>query len=169
MDRMTMRGDHGVFMGEKWDFGIDPDDYNLVQKILDRLASYEDTGLEPDEIVKIGMSFEDSKRYSGRLELKLKAYEAIGNIGHIRGLLQAEQAGKLVMLPCKVGSRVWVDGREAIVSDFFGYETERYLHAQFYDNMQYIDIPFGEVGKTVFLTREEAEAALSSSSAGGGG
>lgn len=40
---------------------------------LARLASYEETELMPDEIVKMGMMFEDSKRYSGRLELKLMA------------------------------------------------------------------------------------------------
>lgn len=40
---------------------------------LARLASYEATELMPDEIVKMGMMFEDSKRYSGRLELKLNA------------------------------------------------------------------------------------------------
>ena len=37
------------------------------------LASYEATELMPDEIVKMGMMFEDSKRYSGHLELKLEA------------------------------------------------------------------------------------------------
>lgn len=40
---------------------------------LARLASYEATGMMPDEIVKMGMAYEDSKRYSGRLELKLNA------------------------------------------------------------------------------------------------
>lgn len=40
---------------------------------LARLASYEATGLSPDEVTKMGMMFEDSKRYSGRLELKLDA------------------------------------------------------------------------------------------------
>ena len=72
----------------------------------------------------------------------------------------AEQHGRLVVLPCKVGDHVWADGREAIVVWFFGYKTERYLHAQFLDNAEYTDIPFYEIGKTVFLTREEAEAAL---------
>ena len=72
----------------------------------------------------------------------------------------AEQHGRLVVLPCKVGDHVWADGREAIVVWFFGYKTERYLHAQFFDNAKYTDIPFYEIGKTVFLTREEAEAAL---------
>lgn len=39
---------------------------------VDHLGAYEDTGLSPGEIVKMGMMFEDSKRYSGRLELKLR-------------------------------------------------------------------------------------------------
>ena len=50
MERMTIRGDHGVYMAPGWDFHIDPDDYELVQKVLDRLATYEDTGLEPEKI-----------------------------------------------------------------------------------------------------------------------
>lgn len=39
---------------------------------VDRLGAYEDIGLSPGEIVKMGMMFEDSKRYSGRLESKLR-------------------------------------------------------------------------------------------------
>ena len=72
----------------------------------------------------------------------------------------AEKEGHLVMLPCKVGDHVLADGREAIVVWFFGYKTERYLHAQFLDNAEYTDIPFCEIGKTVFLTRQEAEEAM---------
>ena len=102
----------------------------IVPRIYARLASYEDSGLEPEDM------------------------------SHWMDYFRAECEDRLVVLPCKAGDHVWVDSREAIVENFFGYETERYLHAQFYDNMQYIDIPFTEIGKTVFLTREEAEAAL---------
>lgn len=52
MERMTIRGDHGVYMAPGWDFHIDPDDYELVQKVLDRLAAYEDTCLTPEDITK---------------------------------------------------------------------------------------------------------------------
>lgn len=52
--------------------GDAPTEY-LYGDHADRLAAYEDTGLEPEEIVKMGMMLEDSKRYSGRLELKLRA------------------------------------------------------------------------------------------------
>ena len=121
----------------------------------ERLKEYEDTGLEPQDII----SAVDMAKIACALH-ELNAYKDIGTIDHIRDILQAEQAGRLVVLPCKVGDHVWADGREAIVVWFFGYKTERYLHAQFFDNAEHTDIPFYEIGKTVFLTREEAEAAL---------
>ena len=124
------------------------EDPETRKKILNRLAAYEDSGLDPEQV----------------MELKSFTQGGIHKVDdgwkHVQDLLQAEKEARLVALPCKAGDHVWVDGREAVVENFFGYETERYLHAQFYDNMQYIDIPFAEIGKTVFLTREEAEAAL---------
>ena len=118
----------------------------------ERLKEYEDTGFDPEEIADFMKRWEQTVEIGGML----KKY----CIDHIRDLLQAEQDGRLVVLPCNVGDHVWADGREAIVVWFFGYKTERYLHAQFLDNAEYTDIPFYEIGKTVFLTREEAEAAL---------
>ena len=123
-----------------------------VCRLKSRLAAYEDAGLEPEEIADFMKRWEQTVEIGGML----KKY----CIDHIRDLLQAEQDGRLVVLPCKVGDHVWADGREAIVVWFFGYKTERYLHAQFLDNAEYTDIPFYEIGRTVFLTREEAEATL---------
>lgn len=114
----------------------------------ERLKEYEDAGLEPEQV----------------MELKSFTQGGIHKVDdgwkNVQELLQAEKEARLVVLPCKVGDHVWADGREAIVVWFFGYKTERYLHAQFLDNSEYTDIPFYEIGKTVFLTREEAEAAL---------
>lgn len=124
-------------------------------RMKDRLAAYEDLGLYPEEIEEILERFR-----SFRAAISDETGQPMVSLERAAEICRAEQAGRLVVLPCKVGSHVWVDGREAIVEEFFGYETERYLHAQLYDNMQYIDIPFDEIGKTVFLTREEAEAAL---------
>ena len=121
------------------------------QRALKRLAAYEDTGLEPEDL---------KKAFNETAILKLAEQALSTTPDHLRDLLQAEHDRRLVVLPCMVGDHVFMDGREAIIEEFFGYETERYMHAQFYDDMQYIDIPFVEIGKTVFLTREEAEAAL---------
>ena len=88
------------------------------------------------------------------------AAQALGvEPSRLRELAEADKDGRCVVLPCKVGDHVWADGREAIVVWFFGYKTERYLHAQFLDNAEYTDIPFCEIGKTVFLTKKEAEMA----------
>lgn len=145
MERLTYRDKDGMAMMKErggWKSGG-----------IDRLAAYEDTGLEPEEINDMALEVATLKTVESM-------YDGLGNPDHIRDLLQAEQDGRLVVLPCKVGDHAWADGREAIVVWFFGYKTERYLHAQFLDNAEYTDIPFYEIGKTVFLTREEAEAAL---------
>ena len=95
-----------------------------------RLAAYEDTGLEPE------------------------------NMAHWMDYFRAECEGRLVVLPCKVGDHILADGREAIVVWFFGYKTGRYLHVQFLDNAECADIPFYEIGKNRLSAREDAEEAL---------
>lgn len=150
MERLTKRDIDGCLI-HPWSFnGINGSydiwDEELMEKQIDRLAAYEDTGLEPEEIYEV--------------RFLIAAQRDPQKLARLRELVLADQDGRLVVLPCKVGDHVWADGREAIVVWFFGYKTERYLHAQFLDNAEYTDIPFCEIGKTVFLTREEAEAAL---------
>ena len=53
MERLTIRRDHGITMADGYDFRIEPEDFDLVQEILARLAAYEDTGLEPEEVVPV--------------------------------------------------------------------------------------------------------------------
>ena len=62
-------------------------------------------------------------------------------------LLRAQADGRLVVLPCKVGDTVYILRRTFDGADVVG-ETE----------LWWDDIP--QLGKTVFLTREEAEKAL---------
>lgn len=90
----------------------------------------------------------------------------------LQELAQAEKDGRLVVLPCKVGDTVWTN--IAIVGDryksadrpypvevvFIGMgEDKRFFHVQ-YSNGRVFPFDFDKIGKTVFLTREEAEAAL---------
>ena len=126
-----------------------------VAKFFNRLSAYEDTGLEPQDII----SAVDMAKIACALH-ELNAYKDIGPIDHIRDIIQAEQDGRLEVLPCKVGDHILADGREAIVVWFFGYKTGRYLHAQFLDNAECADIPFYEIGKNRLPDREEAEAAM---------
>ena len=82
---------------------------------------------------------------------QLKIYEDIaelcGGFDRLRELAEADQDGRVVVLPCKVGDTVYILRRAFDGADVVG-ETE----------LWWDDIP--QLGKTVFLTREEAEKAL---------
>ena len=143
MERLTYRDKDGMAMMKErggWKSGG-----------IDRLAAYEDTGMEPEDL---------KKAFNETAILKLAAQGLSTTPDHLRELLQAEQDGRLVVLPCKAGTLIYIGSRPAIITQFFGYVRERYFHAVFCDENKGIDIPFEELGKTVFLTREEAEAAL---------
>ena len=130
MERLTKRIDGRlVFPNELIGVMMTPSNDTMC-RILTRLAAYEDTGLEPEDMA------------------------------HWMDYFRAECEGRLVVLPCKVGDHVWIDGRDAIVTEFFGYRSERYFHAVILGRNKHIDIPFDEIGKPVFLTREDAEAAM---------
>ena len=96
---------------------------------------------------------------------RLKAIEDIlgdeYDLDRLREMVQAEKDGRLVALPCKVGSTVYHTSAlrgvvEATVRTFWvkngGVEMIRTTS---------YDVPFDHFGKSLFLTREEAEAALS--------
>ena len=77
---------------------------------------------------------------------------------------QAEQEGRLVVLPCKVGDAVWK------IKSAFSYFTkpmeDRVERIIIYKNEILVcctsgaKFSIGSVGKVVFLSREEAEKAL---------
>ena len=124
-------------------------DYSMAVK---RLGHYEDTGMEPEDL---------KKAFNETAILKLAAQALSTTPDHLRDLLQAEQDGRLVVLPCKVGDKAWFIRKFA---------KNRCIKQREVDCVN-IDsrgnvfvsarrISGGYVGKTVFLTREEAEAAL---------
>ena len=81
----------------------------------------------------------------------------------------AEEQGLLVRLPCKVGDTVWIKGdrfpaviEEIRITDdgvYFAYvEYDKgYEETEVWDNGEFT---LSDIGKTVFLTHEEAEKAL---------
>lgn len=70
-----------------------------LDKTIDRLAAYEDTGLEPEEIEKI---LERGTPLEGGTAELMKEYLLLGSIDHLRELVQAEKDGRLVVLPSAV-------------------------------------------------------------------
>ena len=91
-----------------------------------------------------------------------------GGYDRLRELAEADKAGRLVVLPCKAGDRLYeVTGRKtisvykvrAIRVELFGLFIEWDIVEGFvWQSLSGINA--GEIGKTVFLTREEAEKEL---------
>ena len=134
MERLTYRDKDGMAMMKErggWKSGG-----------TDRLAAYEVTGLEPEDL---------KKAFNETAILKLAAQALSTTPDHLRDLIKAEKNGRMVVLPCKVGDTVYQIDAERV------YESE----------VKWIifdcdDIAFDEraIGGSIFLTREEAEAAL---------
>lgn len=126
-----------------------------------RLMQYEDTGLEPAMCANY-KTFEDEAISKGVTFKRIVA------------LMEADRAGRLVVLPCKVGDTLWVTGRDNVPREMELEAPDIRTVCTDEDNLCMSTCnrkPDGfcayrlrndgaDVGKTVFLTREEAEKAL---------
>ena len=136
---------------------------NCSQKqVWERLKAYEDTGLTPGEVLPKDKADEIALKL-----MRLADLESLCSYTRLRELADAEKDGRVVVLPCKVGDTVWaiLDGakyaRECKI-DFvnigsFGttivFVVKDGLREQY-------GVTAAAFGKTVFLTRKEAEKAL---------
>lgn len=115
-----------------------------------RLAAYEDTERTPEEI---DMDHEAAEQ--------LRHLCRNCDIDRLEELAEADKDGRLVVLPCKVGDTLFRVFAGEILEHKVG--NMRYLAIQGrWDIETYPFCPYMEssIGKTIFLTREEAEAAL---------
>lgn len=128
----------------------------------EKLAAYEDTNLTPSEIVDL------------QSKLSVQAMCRAGltpgiPLDRLEFICTAEREGRCMVLPCKINDWVWFVDCTSMDCD----ECENLIHGT---NCKWLNKPIcpkGEVrkvlfrydmipqyGKTVFLTRPEAEAAL---------
>lgn len=106
---------------------------------VDRLAAYEDTGLTPEEI---------KAPFTEDTMINLAA-QALGvEPSRLRELAEADKDGRVIILPCKVYETEGVRVYEHTVREVI-YET---AGGPAFDK--------NAIGKSIFLTREEAERAL---------
>ena len=119
-----------------------------------RLADYEDTELTPEEI---DMDHEAAEQ--------LRHLCRDCDLGRLEELVKADKEGRTVVLPCKVGDTLYRVFAGEILEHKVG--NMRYLAIQgrwdieTYPFCSYVE---SSIGKTIFLTREEAEAALEAKS-----
>ena len=113
----------------------------MARDLYGRLKAYEDTGLTPEEIIKIGMETE-----AGCVRAIARMYGVDTN--RLRELAAADRDGRCIILPCKVyetdGVRVYEHAVRGII----------------YRTAGGPDFDESTIGKSIFLTREEAERAM---------
>lgn len=124
-----------------------------------RLKSYEDTGLVPEEVLPKEKADEIALNL-----MRLADLEEFAPYDRLRELAEADKTGRVVMLPCKVGDVVYgFYGEKTIlpmVAKWIETNTDGWCIAAQYTPMAPRFYRFSDFGKTVFLTREEAEKAL---------
>ena len=119
-----------------------------IDTALMRLADYEDTGLTPEEIHKMRSWWEATK-------FILDSPDTVS--ARLKELYEADKDGRVMVLPCKVGDTVWAVNSIGISSHVIR-RIERNKCGDFACSL--LIFPLDDFGKTVFLTREEAEKAL---------
>lgn len=132
----------------------------MARDLYGRLKAYEDTGLEPEavETVKLALAAKH-----------MVDLETLNNtpISRLVELAEADKDGRVVVLPCKVGQRVFAlldtdkhisecEVKQIGLGNEIGFIGIEPIGAR---GREY-GVALNGFGKTVFLTREEAEKAL---------
>lgn len=151
MERLTRRNEHGedsfLVCNSKDGCGVNCAAYDpcrVEQMALDRLAAYEDTELSP-EICSEYKMFED------------EAISKNVTFNHIVELMDSEAEGRLLILPCKMFDTVYmVVEKRARVSSKSEFRFVKKSQMT-WNNLHRV---LEDFGKTVFLTEEEAVAAV---------
>ena len=147
MERLTekhyLAEDHYMKCSEDCNVDMDCVDCPAFDKLIERLAAYEGTGLTPEEI---------KAPFTEDTMINLAA-QALGvEPSRLRELAEADKDGRVLILPCKLGTKVY-----RIRYEIADYPDEPDLEiADTWFTPEYRD----DIGKTVFLTRAEAERAL---------
>ena len=133
----------------------------MQRQVWERLKQYEDSGLSP-------IACEEARKIEDGLS------ERDYSIARMVELMQADKVGRVVVLPCKVGEKLWVIGRDNVPREMALEAPDIRIVCTDEDNLCMSTCnrkPDGycvyrlrndgaSIGKKVFLTREEAEEAL---------
>ncbi len=131
------------------------------RQVWERLKEYEDSGLSPIDCGE-----------ARKIEDGLSEHDY--SIARMVELMQADKAGRVVVLPCKVGEKLWVIGRDNVPREMELEAPDIRAVCTDEDNLCMSTCnrkPDGycayrlrndgaSIGKTVFITREEAEEVL---------
>ena len=114
---------------------------------VDRLAAYEDSELSPED--------------AANLNVILRLGDGM-TLMRLRELAVADQEGRVIVLPCKRGDELWTYCNYPVkrVYSFTVSDVSTLNGRTVLNTLGLGTIRPEDIGKTVFLTREEAEKAL---------
>lgn len=127
------------------------------QRCVEQLAEYEDTELTPEEVDMDHEAAEQLRQLCQGCDLD-----------RLEELAEADRDGRLVVPPCKAGDTVYEVTSRKTISEYRVKAIRVELFCTFIEwdivagfvNKSIFGVPVDEIGKTVFLTREEADRAL---------
>lgn len=171
MERLTKRCNGVVtYIGKEnsYDTGQIAAEMNTAarREILERLGAYEDTERRPEEVQALNRLFDYALKESRMLQKQLALIE------RLRELAEADKDGRLVVLPRVPGltltnrNELYIideDEGEIYSDGLYGAEIGVNSEGRVAVNFTTLDFHLfydEDIGKTVFLTREEAEKAL---------
>lgn len=147
MKRLTERGNgHAYYprcFGEPCGgMGCRIKDCPFDGEICERFAAYEDTGLEPEEVLPKDKADEIALKL-----MRLADLESFASYDRLRELAEADKDGRVVVLPCKVGTPIYrVQWARPVEANQL--EVKEGVFRE----------PFVEkLGRNIFFTREDAE------------
>jgi hypothetical protein len=161
MERLTEKHylgtDHYMKCSENCHVDMDCIDCPSFDRLVERLAAYEDSWLEPEEVSALVKDWSDLRTIIGEC----------GGIDRLRELAEADKGGRVAVLPCKVSQRVFAlldtdkhisecEVKQIGMGNKIGFIGLEPIGAR---GREY-GVALNGFGKTVFLTREEAEKAL---------
>ena len=110
MKRLTQKhygaSDYYMACSENCSEDMDCIDCPSFDSLVDRLGAYENTGLTPEDVESLKLSM------MGKAVAEIKEFDGLP-IDRLKELAEADREGNAVVLPCRVGHRVYVPDFEA--------------------------------------------------------
>lgn len=156
MERATQKDERGYYLVGDGIYSDEGTPEKFRGDDVDRLAAYEDTGLEPCDYSAMAHALEQAERAREDLTEMIRQIGATG-LDRLRELAQADREGRCVVLPAKPDQTIyqWRIGDDCpSVSRLDGVQINADGEITYPIWNGYL-IP-EDFGKTVFFTREEA-------------
>ena len=146
MERLTYRDKDGFPMMKKRG--------EFKRGGVERLAAYEDTGMTPERCAEFARADAEG-RYIVMRDAKQEG------VARLRELAEADKDGRRVVLPCQVGDKLY----RVFAGEIFEHRVGSMKYFAIQGRWDIETYPFcpcveSSIGKTIFLTREKAKAAL---------